>query len=570
LIIKPKSHKTVNDINKLSREKQLSFYKNVNYFEGITTPEDIFVDLNENETFAKRIEKAKKTKDNSYIDIWQKIWLEANYKNLYMLLEARNLESNTDTEWDEFQSWFFEKNKTQQTTLDEKEINKIKSIAKISESLSIKEDFMNLFNQRSYENQIIGECIFYAFIMVLLRKRGVKILTKNTLLDELIMPLPVFVMQQSGSGKDQALDFLKELIDEVNKLIINNKKLTKEQKHKLKIIYEELSGGESPEVYFDRPKLNSNGQIKFKNHIMECITGKLARNDLLLVRECSFLFRQKSQERQNVLEILLQTLEGRSISKELVGWDGHALKTQANCAYIGCSRPVNEVKSIITNSGLLQRGLFYGRDISAEERSKMDKIQLNIKIDKPKFITEFTALSKTIFDFYMDVNKNKFILQPNELIKKIIYDYKINKRKYINDEIVNNLLKDVLNTFINRTDDIVMKMAYVNCYARGGDTPEEFDVQQALMTLEKIFNHLIIWLEDKMENKQQTHQYQQLNRQLQKYFEGVHKMKRADIINAIRQITGVSYPTAKKRLKEQFTGKSKLFKQIGEKLYEFN
>lgn len=356
-----------------------------------------------------------------------------------------------------------------------------------------------------------------------------------------------------NSGKDIAIDFMQELIDTINI------ELKKQNLDRLCIVYENLSGGETPEVYFSRPRMTKAGGIKYVDGNIDIIHGKLERNDVLFVRECSFLFRLKGSERQNILEILLQALEGRTITKELTGWDGNVIPTKANCAYIGMSRPVKEIQEVVSSSGLLQRGLFYGRELNREDHKKMDDAIANKKIDKEEYRKRFLKLAQYIINFYKSVNPETFRLKDSDFGRKLIKQYKESKRNYLYDELQNVFVQETLNTFINRIDGICVKLSYVNCYARGGDNPDETDVQSALKLLDKIFMHLIVWLENnsiKMSQEELNLVYR-----ASKYFgnENMKIVKRAEVVKFIMRTRGCSYPTALKVVERVLVGPNKLF-----------
>ena len=568
-MVRYKKVKTISEIKKLSLAEQASFYADDNnlLFVGNKTASDIHELMTEDSRYAV-LTKASVSKKEALVEMWQKCWTFANEENHSELFLRQNSgfnSSDVENDWQNAVDYFYKRTRDAEDALSEKDIESVKETAKLREAFSLKDDFLRLFNQKSYQNEIIGECLFYSFIMVLLRKRGVEIESKNSMMDKLISPLAFFCTQESGSGKDQALDFLEELINEINTTLRIKKK------HSLLIKYENLSGGESPEIYFSRPELDNKGVIKIDKKTGEplIIKGKLERNDVLLVRECSFLFRIKGKERQNILEILLQVLEGREISKELVSWGKHVIPTRSNCAYIGMSRPVIELQEVITSSGLLQRGLFYGRTISREEREKMDDMIAAGSVDKEKYRKDFKVLAQRITDFYINIDSDVFRMEDSKLGRELIHSYKKKKRDFVYDEIQSDLLQEVLNTFINRIDEVCIKLSYVNCYSRGGSIPDEADIQSSLNILGKIFDSLILWLDtnlvDVTRKDRQTLEYR-----LRKEFKDAKVIKQSVIIKAIIKITSCCHPTAMTKLKKNLVGRNRTFLDAGDKLYLLN
>ena len=557
----------------LTKQKQIDFYRDpANLLHDYDeTAENIYDKLFLRPNFKEQVLNAKRN-IKERITIWRKCWelaSEENHNKVFHVRKDMGSEeydvNELSRDWMEGLNKFYEKKRVNEIET-KKQVEIIEKDARLKERFSLKDEFLRVFQKKSYNNTIIGESLYYSLITVLLRKQRVKIENKTGIRDKIIMPIPSFFVQKSGTGKDESLDFLQDQIDLINKKVVARRKPL------LLIHYNNLSGGETPEVYFNHPEMTAQGQVKRKglDNKDGIIKGKLEKFDMLFVRECSFLFRLRGKDKQSILEILLQALEGREISKELISWGGKLMPTNANCAFIGLSRPVTDVQDVITGSGLLQRSLFYGRKITKDEQKGMYQAIAENEVTAEEFRRDMDALADKIVDFYINIDSDRFKLSETKMGRQLVREYKEQKLDMIYGEVRSEMLQEALTTFINRTDSIATRLAFVNCWSSGGKAPDDADIKNALNFLERIFNCLVIWLDvnlvDNMIKFDMNLEYR-----LKSHFkDSVEPIKQAVVVKKIIDFSGKTHPTALAWLRDKFVGRNKVFRAVGEKEYELN
>ena len=223
----------------------------------------------------------------------------------------------------------------------------------------------------------------------------------------------------------------------------------------------------------------------------------------------------------------------------------------------------------MANSGLLQRGLFYGRVLSRDDHKRMDDAIAYKQNDKDEYRLKFDELANSILHFYVAINPETFKLKNAKFGRELIRIHKEKKRNLIYESIFNNYVQETLNTFINRIDEICIKLSYVDCYARGGDMPDETDITNSLRLLDKIFDQLVIWLEESIKdagNKDNLNLYYRV----QKQYAGDFTVKRAEVLRFMVSIMGCSKSTAIKKLETNFIGTEKIFTRMSDLVLNVN
>ena len=347
------------------------------------------------------------------------------------------------------------------------------------------QEWMGLFNRHSYLNPVPGEIMFRVLLSCLMK--DLKIFKNKG--ENLDTKLHFFWCQPTGSGKDRALEFTSEIISMLNKIHLNKER-------EVLINSYGLNGTESDEVLLDHygRKTGRASEYDFNKPI----PGILSENDFIFSRECSFLFRELNKKSGiDKRDILLEALEGRPIEKRLVGWSGRTTITVSNACFVGVSRPVIEMKRNISESGLMQRGLSYCRDLNNYTRERMFReVAMNIvgtEEDFHKSKAEKEKLAENIYELYLWMRGKKIEYKNIELIEKTVHDNLLFLNKELKGMIRN---KDIIQGFIARFSDILLILSLQNALLRKSFVANAEDVQNAFVLLKEVFNSLLVWTEE--------------------------------------------------------------------------
>lgn len=375
----------------------------------------------------------------------------------------------------------------------------------------LKKQWLKLFNVRSFDNEIAGEMMFYVLISLITKKK--KVFLPNG--KELRLNCHFFWIQESRTGKDQALKFFVEVVETYNKIC--------EMYGLNKILVGKLDGTESMEVLVDHlifeQKPKKDKPLKF-----EKFNGMFSKFDLLYSPEASVYFVEKRGDKQTKSELLLQGLEGTEIHKTLVGWHGEYTKTISDFCFVGTSRPVSNMQNHIVNSGLQQRGLNYMREVSDDENNRMDdkvflmdKQVYNIGFDFKKELDSFVQLFIKFANFVQitDLSINDDVFE----LKNILKD-KYNKIKY---NVSNQEHQQTLRSFIRGYHGLATTLAYNNAYAHFKHEVGKIDYEVAYNILGKEFDMLVDWVQDNIE----TNSYRnKRTKEFENFVRGLFKSKK--------------------------------------------
>lgn len=328
-----------------------------------------------------------------------------------------------------------------------------------------------------------------------------------------------------NSGKDEGMDF----ISEVDNLVSKKLKLKRE-------LYN-FSGTESPEVLLNYYKFDHTKKAFINKHVK----GLLSSSDLLISRECSFLFRNSSPtSRQSKQEILLQAMEGREVPNRLKMYDDlPTINTQMKGVFIGVSRPVDEVKDSLLNSGLMQRTLFCVRQIDPKIRDKMTDIAASYCFptgNNKKFHQDLEKLADSIVNFVNFFNATNFKFNNPEKLNSIISTKIKSYNNLINEKFKNNVHKKIITSFIGGFMNQSMMIAHINAGIRRDSLIKPEDVLNAFELLEKNLHSMMYWIEEVIQESVSLERRKEKNIKLFKtIFKGKAFLTRKQIVLALQQ-----------------------------------
>lgn len=204
-MVPPKIYLSKQQLKNKTHAQRISFFKDDEnlIFDGNCSASEIFDEFVNKKKYEKLIHGLNLSNEENLATVWEKCWLIASEENHNNAFYTENVNDegiiNIDAQTKSWSTAFEEYNKeSNDIHIDEQTKTIITHNANLREVFSIKQDFLELFNMKSFENEIIGECLFYSFVMVLLRKRDVMIELNNSIEDMKIMPISFFCISESG------------------------------------------------------------------------------------------------------------------------------------------------------------------------------------------------------------------------------------------------------------------------------------------------------------------------------------------------------------------------------------
>lgn len=474
----------------------------------------------------------------------------------YIKLEKKRLEIITPQDEEKFQSlldpssiWKRVSSKLQSQKKDDKKQKVTKKeeeeLRKYTDSVkkvyNLDQEFLKYFNEYSFYNEFVGQCLFYISLCTLVKNR-----TDIKLGNAISLMQHFFLIQDSGTGKDRAFDYVIDVLEEVN----NFYQYKHNAPEKLVNIYQ-ASGTETVESYVDSLQMTTQGKVKNPENPV-IIPGILSENDLIVLRECSFLLKGKEQDdKQSKREVFLQAIEGRPIVKRLKSWDGLKTETYCRACVIGATRPFENMKEHIVNTGLQQRAINYMRKVGKEERDKM----IDAVIDH-SFLTneEYTYVrrglkdvAKELYAFYEFFQKTNFIFDQRdkmrELKRKVMKEFS----HTIEEEFKMDMHKELMRTFQGRLTSIIDVITILNCGIRRDNKVSSVDIERAIDFVRTSFNSLKTWVEDSINiSQQEERKMEKWEKMAKKAFKKSKILKKSDFIGILQSNVGVSQGTAYK------------------------
>jgi hypothetical protein len=508
------------------------------------TTEEI-IKQQEDEFNAFIAEKEKQTpltlsqKDSYWEDFYVNCEHEATLLN--MKIDEENEDFNIDL------------NEIEQATITEE---------KFTQTLNKK--WMELFNKRSYCNTVPGKIIFRILLSTALKNK-----TFIGFNGKILSPaMHLFVIQSAGSGKDQAMDFLEIIVDEINK-----QNILKHQKPMIKLY--NFLGNESTESLLDSfgNCRNNKGNLIPGCDYNNTIPGVLSENDIIISRECSFLFREQNKEKQMKREILLTAMEGRTIPKKLLKWEGHQTNTKSNFCFIGCSRPIENMKQHIVSSGLQQRAFNYCRDVDSKLRKEMLKQMIkNGDIGNSETTRSFNRDVITFANEFIDLvewaQATEFKIQDDEEVKKIIYTNLIQFYDNIVNTIRSREHKLILESFVARFKDLILILAYQNAILQRRVVVTKTDVQSGITAIKQTFDELKLWVEDTIEeSKEEKYKYFTIKNNLTSILKN-GALKKRDVVKHLMRLGKHSEVYCYKLIQQNLSGDNSLLITTDDKLID--
>ena len=336
----------------------------------------------------------------------------------------------------------------------------------------------------SYYNETALEIMFHSLISAITKDINIKVCGGKFPFEKI---LHLFWCQASGSGKGKAFKEVCKIIDKYNK--VSEKPL----------VYEMLDGSESSESY-----LNTFNYTKGNRPDFESLRkGILEKNDIIFVEECSYILLERRGIRQTRAEYLLHALEGKTLTKELLSWNGHVAKTNSNFVWFASSRNIPEITTIIGESGLLARPISYFRELSGETRQKMTEMLVADKSKTPEQFEddrENIAARLNSMRSWLKKNNDFSFGSSSDRVEclNLVTKYIKEMNDYVKNKITNSLHREMIESFIGRYTDKLFTLAVHGAILRKSTEITLADINTAGILVLKVFDGICLYVEDKI------------------------------------------------------------------------
>ena len=339
-----------------------------------------------------------------------------------------------------------------------------------------------LFNKISYRNDVSCQILFHVVLGQLLSKKRIYE-SKNSFLDYRIHYAWV---QESGSGKGKAFEF-------VNRIV---RKLKNYDGNKIRFY---ASGVDTTAAMIDSFVMNKSG----KGYTADVREGILSSHDFICWEEAVSLFRPVGEHNEGKIRAILDVTEPygspKNIhTKALVSWP-EATQTISSASLIATSRPIMNMRGEVLYSGLFQRFLTYIRSLTQEDRLKMnEKACLNSFVDETeneKYDKYEKSLVKELRELQAFGKKVDLKPYPRDMVLKFINDKILFLLKNCWAEMSNLADKKIMESFIARARDNLVKLSCHSAIMRKSEIIELCDVEYAFEIVRKLNDSLKVWIE---------------------------------------------------------------------------
>jgi len=353
-----------------------------------------------------------------------------------------------------------------------------------------------LAEKYSVNNREAAKRIFWVMIVTMLKKANVKIKKMN---GKVINPrLHFFWFQAARTGKDELLKFMTDIIEIVNKIhrekIGNKDELIKTYK---------TTGQETIQTMMNHfPEMQR--RKKLRNIQNDEIKGIFEEYDLIYSPECSFILTTEKEQNTNSLgEILLEGLEGTSITKRLIKWDGAKTVTKPNFNFIGATRPVSGHKKEIIKSGLQQRGLTLIRELTIDD--KKDMVKKFVKLSFPNEEEEkkikgyMEHLAKGLIEVYEKLSVKEIKItsdkQEQQNIMTLLENFLVKNLEFCENEYPDIEHVDIGHSFVMGLERSIFMLAYKNAIIEKKLIIGVQHFKAAISEIESQIKNLMNWIE---------------------------------------------------------------------------
>jgi hypothetical protein len=423
------------------------------------------------------------------------------------LLEREFLEREEERIEQELKEELLKKKK-----VSKEEHRKIKQEAEKAERLYTVDKFVKLAELHSYENTIPAKMIYHYILGQLLKD--------NAVYDAKGKPKDSRIhgawFQDSGSGKGELMRFAYDILDGLLYVggvntDINGIRFPVGTPIKLKEEEDvaQLDSNTSASLLNDWEYDNKKKKYAIGDEGEPLPKyGVLANKKYLWYEEASPLFDSRGNIYSiNMPEIFIKIMEpigteSHVYYRSLKGYPKRC-PTISNASIFLMSRPIEGMVNYVIESGMLQRMLFYYRELADTEREKMDeKVALRSigtaedAVDIQKKISEIKQELIDIQVFVKSRGRIDFDMQN----KEEILSYLIDRMKWFKENVKTTSVskRHIINDYVSRYPHFLKVLALHMAATRKSNYIEKTDIEYAFNLLKPLYESLVKYIETKV------------------------------------------------------------------------
>jgi len=382
--------------------------------------------------------------------------------------------------------------KLAKTTTTAKDATRLEKEAEKIEHLSAVDLWERVFSQVSFCNEVSIRCLFHVYFGQMVRDKKIW-LQGSSYLD---WREHFNLIQNTGTGKGKMANLFTEITLGLQKPNGQHCQVEKLGRLSVPALINTAIVGKN-----GKPKIdNDTGRMKMKD-------GVLAETDFVVLEESRQLLKP-GKDNEEIQEIFMTVCEPYGSSsnvynKRLMEYT-HPVETRSPTSWIGTTRPLGKIKDVLTISGLLQRTLFYPREVDNATRAEMNK-RAALAIASKKKREEFDREKKEMLAEcqraakFAEENDITISRDKEDVIASFIYE----KQKWFMDDIVKTIsdayIKEIMNGFVSRYRDHLVVIAHHSAAMRYSCDVEKVDVEYAFRLLKELYLALKLWVETKVE-----------------------------------------------------------------------
>ena len=360
--------------------------------------------------------------------------------------------------------------------------------AQASRLLTVKDDWMSLFNRICWENTTPGEILFHVFMGQLL-----KYITVYDGDGKMMrLKLDFFWVQNSSTGKGEAFDsFFKPIVDGIqyDEIIAETGQTLGRE-----LVIAPFKGQSTLAGMLNRYK-RDNKKGKYTN---EVIIGPLQASDFWIWTEADDLLTPNSYS-SHLMNALLDLMEGKPYDANLEKYD-LPIRTTATGSLVASSRPAKNIEYFFIRSGLIHRCLVYMRDVEEDmfraivtrggAKSYGTRVDnTTLEVDKEKLISKLNDIASYANQF---IGRDYPVNNPDLL--NALTSHKLNElMRDTRMDVKVKVYRDTLLEYISRMRNKSIILSYQNAIIRKAPLDVE-DVVNAFDMLSKCYVNLKYWL----------------------------------------------------------------------------
>ena len=310
------------------------------------------------------------------------------------------------------------------------------------------------------ENDDIIDILFHSYCGAIFTKMGFRYQEAGK---DKTPRIHAFFIQSSGTGKTECFNALTEI---VNLTKINDKNM----------IGEKIGTANEAAITGTAGVAKDSGQEWSKNGMLENV-------DVFCFDEGSALLEESTPAQTNVMNQLQLAMDEPGVVRKFMR--DASIKYSTNASIVSGSYFYENFRKTMLSRGFLQRMFFTYRMIPADESERIAVGLNELKIkgtnnDRMKYIEEL-AKYMNVFD---NPKKPKLLLFNKEDVLKFNNDWKLFRRESVTNFFTDEK-QEILNTYYNRSMNIVNKFSIIHGIIAGRDIVNYEDLMYGLFYARK-------------------------------------------------------------------------------------